>query len=105
MKITQFLITKLTLLTLTRYLADLKRLKDELNLEARITALKNYIECKISSLDSKFPFVCDKLKLSTSQNMKQLKRIDFLQNDLRSFKRCYNQSVIRNASWKLGLRY
>ena len=32
--------------------------KDELNLEARFTALKNYIECEISSLDSKFQFTC-----------------------------------------------
>ena len=32
--------------------------KDELNLEARFTALKNYIECEISSLDSKFQFAC-----------------------------------------------
>ena len=30
----------------------LKKAKDELNLEARFTALKNYIECEISSLQS-----------------------------------------------------
>ena len=35
-----------------------KKAKDELNLEARFTALKNYIECEISSLDSKFQFAC-----------------------------------------------
>ena len=39
-----------------------KKAKDELNLETRFTALKNYIECEISILDSKFQFVCDKLK-------------------------------------------
>ena len=32
--------------------------KDELNVEARFTTLKNYIECEISSLDSKFQFTC-----------------------------------------------
>ena len=37
-----------------------KKAKDELNLKARFTALKNYVECGISSPDSKFQLVCDK---------------------------------------------
>ena len=39
-----------------------KKAKDELKLEARFTPFKNYIECQIFSLDSKFQFVCDKLQ-------------------------------------------
>ena len=48
-----------------------KKAKDELKLEVRFIALKNYIECEISSLDYKFQFVRDKLKTITSQNTKQ----------------------------------
>ena len=77
-----------------------KKAKHELNLEARFTALKNYMECEISSLDSKFQFVCGKLKtinipeyetMNTLQN-----RIDFLQNEVASkdvvikMSRCYS---------------
>ena len=58
-------------------------IKNELNLEARFTALNNYIECEISSLDSKFQSVCDKLKtvnIPEYETMETLQnRIDFLQ--------------------------
>ena len=64
-----------------------KKTKDELNLEARFTALKNYIECEIPSLNSKFQFVCDKLKIINIpkyETMKTLQsRIDFLQNEVK----------------------
>ena len=55
------LISILTLLTPTRFSRP-KKAKDELNLEARFTALKNYIEYEMSRQDSKFQFVCNKLK-------------------------------------------
>ena len=62
-----------------------KKAKDELNLEAWFTTLKNYIECEISSLNSKFRFVFNKLKTTNIpkyETMKTLqKRIDFLQNE------------------------
>ena len=65
-----------------------KKAKDELNLEARFTALKNYIECEISSLDSKLQFVCDKLKTINIPEHETVtilqKRIDFLQNEVAS---------------------
>ena len=54
-----------------------KKAKDELNLETRFTTLRNYIECEISSLDSKFQFVCDKLKtinIPEYEIMKTLKK-------------------------------
>ena len=65
-----------------------KTSKDELNLEARFAALKNYIKCEISSLYFKFQFVCEKLKtinISEYETMTTLKkRIDFLQNEVAS---------------------
>ena len=71
----------LTLLTPTRF-SRLKKAKDELNLEARFTALKNYIECEISSQDSKFQFACDKLKTVNTPEYEIMttleKRINFL---------------------------
>ena len=54
-----------------------KKAKNELNLETRFTTLRNYIECEISSLDSKFQFVCDKLKtinIPEYEIMKTLKK-------------------------------
>ena len=85
MKTAHYPITTLTLLTPTRQLTDLKA-KDELKLVARFTSLKNYIECKISNLDSKFQFVCDKLKtinIPEYETMKTLQnRIEFLQNEV-----------------------
>ena len=60
--------------------------KDVLNLEDRFTALKNYIECEISSLDYKFQFVCDKLKtinIPEYETIKTLQNsINFLQNEV-----------------------
>ena len=65
-----------------------KKAKDELNLEVRFTALKNYIECDTSSLDSKLQFVCDKLKTINIPEYETVtilqKRIDFLQNEVAS---------------------
>ena len=58
-----------------------KKAKDELRLEARFTTLKNYTECELFSRDSKFQFVCDKLKtinIPEFETMATLqKRIDF----------------------------
>ena len=56
-----------------------KMAKDVLNLEDRFTALKNYIECEISSLDYKFQFVCDKLK---TINILEYETIITLQNGI-----------------------
>ena len=56
-----------------------KMAKDVLNLEDRFTALKNYIECEISSLDYKFQFVCDKLK---TINIPEYETIITLQNGI-----------------------
>ena len=65
-----------------------KKAKDKLNLEARFTALKDHIECAISSLDSVFQFACDKLKtinIPEYETMKTLQnRIGFLQNEVAS---------------------
>ena len=65
-----------------------KEAKDKLNLEARFTALENYIECEISSLDSKFQFAFDKLKTINIPEHETIttfqKRIDFLQNEVAS---------------------
>ena len=84
-----------------------KKAKDELNLEARFTVLKNYIECEISRLDSKFQSVCNKLKTVNIQEYETMKtlqnRIDFLQNEVAS--RSSNQIVIGNADWEFGPRY
>ena len=75
------LISMLTLLTPTRFSRP-KKAKDELNLEARLTALKNYIEYDKSSQDSKFQFVCDELKTINTPEYETItrleKRIDFL---------------------------
>ena len=65
-----------------------KKAKDELNLEARFTTLKNYAELEIFCLDSKFQFVCDKLKTVNTPEYETMatlqKRIDFLQNEVAS---------------------
>ena len=65
-----------------------KKAKDELNVEARFTALKHYLACEISILDSYFQFVCDKFKtviIPEYDTMTILqKRIDFLQNEIAS---------------------
>ena len=65
-----------------------KKAKDKLNLEARFTTLKNNIEREISFLDSKFQFVCDKLKTINIPKYEIIttpqKKIGFLQNEVAS---------------------
>ena len=82
MKTAHYPITILTLLSRS------KEAKDELNLEARFTALKNCIECEISCLDSKFQCVCNKLKTINIPEYETVttiqKRVDFLQNEVAS---------------------
>ena len=55
-------VTHLTLLSSTECLANLMKPKTKLKLESRFTALKSYVECEISSLNSQFQSVCDKFK-------------------------------------------
>ena len=62
--------------------------KGELKLEARFSTLKNYIECEISSLNSKFHSDYDKSKTANTQEYEEMvtfrKSIDFLQNEVAS---------------------
>ena len=65
-----------------------KKAKDKLNVEARFTALKHYLACEISILNSNFQFFCDKLKTiiipeyETTTTLEKM--IDFLQNEIAS---------------------
>ena len=97
MKTAHYLFTILTLLSRS------KEDKDELNIEARFISLKNYIKCELSCLDSKFQFVCDKLKTINIPEYETMttqwqKRIDFLQNEVAS-------RDVRNAHWNFGFGY